>query len=95
MSYRDLIVWEDETGETFYIQGHVDNRRAIAAVNRYVRETTDHETRKEYLGGLPVGWITVDRRWLRPDPQFQGDDETAMWCSEFDPLAQSITVVRL
>lgn len=89
-------VWDDESGERCFIQGHLrPERHAIAAANRWARvdcglvnlfdDKADAAHWRE--------WITVEYRWLRPDPQCAGDDETGAWCDEGHPQAEPVTVV--
>lgn len=92
-AYTDLTVWDDETGERYWIDGHVNRRRALAAVNRYVRESTDHETRREQLGDVRTEDVSVVYSWVRPDAQAPGDDETGAFCSPDHPQAEAVTAV--
>lgn len=94
-AYTDLTVWDDETGERYFIDGHAPTRRAIAAVNHYVRDCCGRDGRDDQLSDVLVADVGVVHRWLRPDPQCEGDDETAAWCDETHPEAQAVTVVSL
>lgn len=90
-----LTVWDDETGERFYIDGHVNRRRSLAAVSRYVRDICGREDRDEQLSDVQATEVDVAHTWVRPDPQSPGDDETAAFCTADHPQADAITVVSL
>lgn len=60
-------VGTDEDGEVYWLRGHVPDRRAIAASNRYAR--VECGLRDLYDG---TSWSDepprIVRLWLRPDP---------------------------
>jgi hypothetical protein len=106
-AYTDLTVWDDETGEQYFIDGHVNRRRALAAINHYVREACGLEDRNDQLGDVRADDVSVVHSWVRPDPvaitvpDLDGgttsyvDDERAEWCGPTHPQAEAITVVSL
>ena len=91
----DLTVWDDESGDRYFLEGHVNRRRSLAAVNRYVRVACGHADRKDQLGDVAAVDVAVAHRWFRPDPQGPGDDESMAWCDHTHPQAVPVTVVSL
>jgi hypothetical protein len=89
------LVWDDETGERYFIDGHHNRRRALAAVSRYVREACGREDRNDQLGDVKAADVAVNYRWVRPAPLCPGDDETAAWCEPDHSQASAVTVVSL
>lgn len=97
-----LNVWDDETGERYYIAGHVNRRRSLAAVSAYVREACGREDRNDQLRDVRATDVLVAYRWMRPDPQkitnpdtgkVWVDDEPGAWCEHDHPQAVAVTVV--
>ena len=86
-------VWQGEDGEYFYLNGHVANRRAIAAANRYARV----ECGMRSLYGEetpPAGLPMVSHLWFRPDPE-RADDTYWAPCEPTDDGAEPYTEVSL
>lgn len=94
-AYTDLTVWDDETGDRFWIEGHVNRRRATAAINRYVREACGRKDRSDQLGDVKAEHVSVAHLWVRPDPQCPGDDETGAFCGPDHYQAEAVTQVTL
>jgi hypothetical protein len=92
--YSKHDVWDDDSGETYYIAGHLPKWRAISAVNCYLREVLGRTARDRVYGAVKAADVQVGYGWLRPDPQSPDDDETAAWCDKHHPEAEAVTVVR-
>lgn len=97
-THYGVQVGTDEEGETYWLRGHVPDRRAIAAANRYAR--VDAGLADLYDGSR---WSdeppTIVRLYLRPDPvrfcygcgkpatecrYFGGESPEAYCCTEED-----------
>lgn len=90
--YTEHLIWDNEAF-TYYVEGHVKpERRAIAAVNHWARDTCGLVNLADEKG-FPVEDVSVSYGWVRPDPQAEGDDETAAWCDEDHPEAKPVTTV--
>jgi hypothetical protein len=59
-------VGTDEEGETYWLVGHIPDRRAIATSNRYAR--VECGLRDLYDGARWSDGPIITRLWLRPDP---------------------------
>lgn len=66
-------VWDDESGDRYYIAGHVPARRAIAAVNRYCRVVGGMVNMFDEHGA-PLSWVTVKHTYWRAEPQLDNDE---------------------
>jgi hypothetical protein len=87
-------VWQDEDGESYYLGGHVPQRRAIAAANRYARVECGL-TNLADDSEAPLSWVTVRHVWWRKaeeDPYGEGWMEP---CSANDDGAEAFTEVYL
>jgi hypothetical protein len=87
-------VIEDDDGDTYYVAGHVPDRRALAAANRYARTVAGFANLYDCPGTTIDGFLRVERTWWRPDSAYPSGEE---WqeCGPDDPDAQPFTEVRL
>ena len=90
--YTDHLVWDDDSGDHAYIEGHVlPPRRAIAVANHWARGCGMVNLLDDKAATADS--VAVSYAYLRPDPQAPGDDESAAWCTSTHPDAQPVTVL--
>lgn len=87
-------VYDDESGDCYWLAGHVPARRAIAAANRYARvECGLVNLADEH--GAPLSYVTVEHTYWRPEPQPHGYDEVMVRTVATDLWGKPYTEVRL
>lgn len=89
-------VWEDEDGSTYYLAGHVPERRAIAAANRYARVECGLVNLADDRSA-PLSWVTVRHVCWKPAPNDYPDweDGHMLPCSAEEDGAEPFTEVYL